>query len=225
MSQISYQNRDVNPLATLSDFIWVKDKSLSKSFCKDIIKKFDKSEDKYDGLIGLGFLDKNMKQTKDLGISTAPDSDNSLWQEEDDVLYQALKEGLDEYHTMCNGINQGLTVSPQTFNFHDTGYQIQRYEPGGFYDWHHDWTLHNSSSRLWTYIWYLNTIKKKDEGYTQFIDGTKVQPKVGRLVIFPALWNYLHRGFPSKVRKYICTGWVYGKLSTTLSSGDKFHNT
>ena len=166
-----------------------------------------------------------MKQTKDLGISAAPGSDNSLWQEEDDVLYQALKEGLDEYHTMCNGISQGLTVSPETFNFHDTGYQIQRYEPGGFYDWHHDWTLHNSSARLWTYIWYLNTIKKKDEGYTQFIDGTKVQPKVGRLVIFPALWNYLHRGFPSKVRKYICTGWVYGKLSTTLSSGDKFHNT
>ena len=66
------------------------------------------------------------------------------------------------------------------------------------------------SSRLWTYIWYLNTIENKDDGYTQFIDGTKVQPKVGRLVIFPALWPYLHRAYPSPDEvKYICTGWCY----------------
>ena len=88
---------------------------------------------------------------------------------------------------------------------------IQKYEPGGFYDWHNDWTLHDGCSRVYTYIWYLNTIKKKDGGYTQFVDGTKVQPKVGRLVIFPALWTYLHRAFPPQVPKYICTGWVYAK--------------
>ena len=72
--------------------------------------------------------------------------------------------------------------------------------------------MDDDASRVYTYIWYLNTIKKKDGGYTQFIDGTKMQPKAGRLVMFPALWPYLHRAFPPKVRKYICTGWIYAKL-------------
>ena len=209
MSLTSYQNKDYNPTSSLSTFIWIKEKSLSKSFCKEMIKKFHKSDHLYDGRIGDGVLDTNVKQTKDLTISSYPDE----WEKEDAVLFQALKEGLDEYHTMCWNIDPRLTIATHCFNFHDTGYQIQRYEPEGFYEWHHDWTLQNSSARLWTYIWYLNTIKKKDGGYTQFIDGTKVQPKVGRLVIFPATWTYLHRGFPPQVPKYICTGWVYGKPS------------
>ena len=207
MSQISYQNRDVTPVATLGDFIWIKDKSLSKSFCKNLIDKFDKSDKQYDGMMGSGVLDKNIKQTRDLSISSFKEE----WQEEDDILYHTLKRDLSEYRNMCESIDSRLVVSNNNFSFKDTGYQIQRYEPGGFYEWHHDWTMDKTSSRLWTYIWYLNTIEKKDDGYTQFIDGTKVQPKVGRLVIFPATWNYLHRAFPPKVRKYICTGWVYAR--------------
>ena len=213
MSLTSYQNKDVNPVATLGDFIWTKEKSLSKSFCNKMIEKFEKSDYQYDGKIGNGVLNQNVKQTRDLVLGSNLDE----WQEEDDVLYQALKEGLDEYHTMCWNIDPRLTVSPHCFNFHDTGYQIQRYEPEGYYEWHHDWTMNDDASRIYTYIWYLNTIKKKDGGYTQFIDGTKVQPKVGKLVIFPATWTYLHRAFPPQVRKYICTGWVYGKPTNDMS--------
>ena len=207
MNLTSYQNKDLNPTATSSDFIWMKDKSLSKSFCKKMMEKFDKSKDKYDGLVGTGRHNPNLKRTKDLGISTLKDK----WKKEDDVLLEALRIGLDEYNKMCQEHHHGLCISGENLEFFDTGYMIQKYEPGGFYDWHNDWTLHDGASRVYTYIWYLNTIKKKDGGYTQFVDGTKVQPKVGRLVIFPALWTYLHRAFPPQVPKYICTGWVYAK--------------
>ena len=206
MSLTSYQNKDLNPSATSTDFIWMKDKSLSKSFCKKMVERFDKSKDSYDGLVGTGRVDKDLKQTKDLGIS-----DIDGWKKEDKILFQALKEGLDEYAAMCQAHHHNLNVSGDILEVFDTGYMIQKYEPGGFYDWHHDWTMHDGCSRIYTYIWYLNTIKKKDGGYTQFIDGTKIQPKIGRLVIFPALWTYLHRAFPPQVSKYICTGWVYAK--------------
>ena len=209
MNLTSYQNKDLNPTATSSDFIWIKDKSLSKSFCKEIIEKYEKSKDKHEGLVGNGRIDKSLKRTRDLSISSFTEE----WQEEDDILYHTLKRDLSEYHNVCKSIDSRLEVSNINYNFNDTGYQIQRYEPGGFYEWHHDWTMNDDASRLYTYIWYLNTIKKKDGGYTQFIDGTKVQPKVGRLVIFPATWTYLHRGFPPQVPKYICTGWVYGRLN------------
>ena len=210
MSLTSYPNKDLNPSATSTDFIWIKDKSLSKSFCKKMVERFDKSKDSYDGLVGTGRVDRSLKQTKDLGIS---DSDG--WKKEDKILFQALKEGLNEYRSKCQGCHNNLNVSGNILEVFDTGYMIQKYEPGGFYDWHNDWTMHDGSSRVYTYIWYLNTIKKKDGGYTQFIDGTKVQPKVGRLVIFPALWTYLHRAFPPQVPKYICTGWVYAKSKSS----------
>ena len=207
-----YRNHDWNPVANMNDLIWMKDKSLSKSFCKKMIKKFDESDHQYDGKIGLGELNRNVKQTRDLVLGAHLDE----WQDEDDNLFKALAEGINEYREHCEHIHPGLTVTPNAFDFHDTGYQIQRYEPEGFYEWHNDWTMENDCSRVYTYIWYLNTIKKKDGGYTQFIDGTKVQPKAGRLVLFPATWVYVHRGFPPKVRKYICTGWVYAHPGAKL---------
>ena len=208
MNQISYQNKDVNPVATLGDFIWSKEQSLSESFCKNMIKKFDESDhQQLDGAIGTGQIDPWVKQTRDLMIGSNLDD----WQEEDNILYKSLKDGLDEYFDYLDSIHSSLVFS-SLIKLHDTGFQIQRYEPDGFYEWHHDWTMKNDCSRVWTFIWYLNTIKKEDGGYTQFIDGTKVQPKAGKLIIFPATWNYLHRAFPPKVWKYIATGWVYGRL-------------
>ena len=89
----------------------------------------------------------------------------------------------------------------------DTGYQIQKTQPGDYYIWHHDQT----TSRLVTFIWYLNDVK--DDGYTEFIDGTRIQPEAGKLIIFPATWDFLHRGVSPKTEtKYICTGWVHAEM-------------
>ena len=89
----------------------------------------------------------------------------------------------------------------------DTGYQIQKTQPGDYYIWHHDQT----TSRLVTFIWYLNDVK--DDGYTEFIDGTRIQPEAGKLIIFPATWDFLHRGVSPKTEiKYICTGWVHAQM-------------
>ena len=64
--------------------------------------------------------------------------------------------------------------------------------------------MHN---RLLTIIWYLNDIH--EDGYTEFYSGLKVQPEEGKIMMFPALWPYVHRGFPPKSEtKYICTGWI-----------------
>ena len=61
---------------------------------------------------------------------------------------------------------------------------------------------------LITYLFYLNTIE--EGGETEFIDGTKIKPETGKLLIFPATWTYEHRGnVPISSNKYICTGWLY----------------
>ena len=52
--------------------------------------------------------------------------------------------------------------------------------------------------RCLTYIWYLNDID--EDGYTEFIDGTKVQPKTGRICIFPATWTFIHPDIHQKIK-------------------------
>ena len=191
----------------MREFIWTKDNSLSKSFCKNVIKKFDEETRKYDGAVGTpARVDKKVKDTKDYLIRGS----DPIWKEEDEVFYQALSQGMDEYFDYLTTIHRNC--NPQFGYKHtDAGYKLQMYEPGGFYDWHHDWMMYNDSSRILVFQWYLNTIKRKDDGYTEFSNGTKIYPKCGRLVFFPATWTFLHRGYPPKVRKYICNGWIFAK--------------
>ena len=60
------------------------------------------------------------------------------------------------------------------------------------YDWHHDDSNH--VIRKLTCIWYLNTLDEDSGGCTEFQCGKKIKPEEGKLLIFPATWNYLHRG-------------------------------
>ena len=202
-----YKNADVRPRALASDYIWVKENSLTRYFCNKVIKKFDEEPGKYDGKIGDDRrVNKNIKSTKDFSISG-----HKKWEKEDGIFFTALQEGLDEYRTYLKSIHHNNIPNLQK-QTRDTGYKVQRYEPGGFYDWHNDWTIDKENgSRVYVFMWYLNTIKKKDGGYTEFTDGTRLQPKCGSLVIFPATWTYLHRGYPPKVRKYLCNGWIHTK--------------
>jgi len=208
MSSSDYKNADVRPRASLSDYIWVKENSLTRYFCNKVIKKFDEEPGKYDGRIGDDRrIDKSIKATSDFSITG-----HKEWQKEDAIFYAALKEGLQDYFAHIKSIHPNNYAACGANKTRDTGYKLQRYEPGGFYDWHNDWTMDNKNgSRVYVFMWYLNTIRKKDGGYTEFTDGTRLQPKCGSLVFFPATWTYLHRGYPPKVRKYLCNGWIFAK--------------
>ena len=183
------------PKGLIKDFIFVKDNSLPKSFCDDVIKKFDEDPRQRDGIIGKDTnqrVDKSLKDTKDIHISTT-----TGWEKEDKVFFESLKLGLNEYIEYLSNLNDCCKSYPNpTFGTNDTGYKVQKYEPGGCYHWHHDWSMSSEpiASRIFTFMWYLNTIEEKDEGYTEFADGTRVHPVAGRWIFFPAPWTFFHRG-------------------------------
>ena len=54
------------PRALIKDFIYVKDNSLSTSFCDEVIKKFDNDCRQKDGVLGAGHkhVDKSIKIQK-----------------------------------------------------------------------------------------------------------------------------------------------------------------
>jgi Rps23 Pro-64 3,4-dihydroxylase Tpa1-like proline 4-hydroxylase len=207
---------------TYSDpLIWTKNKTLSSDFCNSVIDKFENDQRKGQGQVGYGRqVFTQIKKSIDLNISFYKD-----WKNEDIIFFNSLSEGFANYMEHCNQCNQYFpnaffgsnltnTMSEST---QDSGYQIQKTEPGGYYKWHNDALLENNFLRVITYIWYLNDVT--DGGYTEFSNGMKIQPEQGKMLIFPSTWTYLHQGFPPKSEtKYICTGWIsYQMLLNTIN--------
>tara|TARA_Y100001935_G_C17242188_1_gene476307 strand:+ start:474 stop:1043 length:570 start_codon:yes stop_codon:yes gene_type:complete len=183
----------------LIDFIYIEENTLSKDFCNHCIKKFENDDRKCIGVFnngnsGMPVVDSTVKQSTDLYISSESD-----WNEENLTFDKSLSEHYESY--------VGKTFSEEyrnDFRARSKGFQIQRTEPGQFYRYHSD----SYRDRLVTYIWYLNDIF--EDGYTEFEFGLKVQPRTGKILLFPATWQYLHRGYPPKSEtKYLCTGWLY----------------
>lgn len=94
--------------------------------------------------------------------------------------------------------------------------QIQKYDKnaGHYNAWHTEQEDLNSSERVFVFILYLNDVEKGGE--TGFLikeedsdDYLKVEPKRGRLVIHPASWPFIHKGYmPESSDKYILTTWL-----------------
>ena len=187
-------------------FIWVYNDVVPPEKCQEIIDRFNKDDRTYQGITQSG-VDLNIKNSKDLLLSVHDD-----WKDIDKYFSELVSHLYVEY---CNHLisykqyenfndNPAVSLSPNFVGdvYTDTGYQIQRTEPGKGYVWHHDY----SPARIMTFILYLNTV---DEGWTKFWNGDQVSPQAGRCVIFPATWTYLHQGYPPKQTKYIMTGWLH----------------
>jgi hypothetical protein len=192
--------------------IWIKKNELSSDFCKNNINKFEDDDRKIQGSTMDG-VRLEFKKSTDLPISKYED-----WKNEDKEFFQSISRCLPEYYENCNqcgpyfpyafiGVSDYQNINPS-----DSGYQIQRTYPGEYYHWHHDGRVINNTIRVLTFIWYLNDIEY--DGYTEFNNGMKIQPEQGKLLIFPAVWCYIHRGFPPKSEtKYICTGWIHTEIA------------
>jgi len=190
-------------------YIYVEKNVLTKHRCEALIKKFEEDSRKKQGVTGAG-LDLKIKNSLDLNISHCSD-----WAKHDSYVHPKLTKVIGNYYEHLGKVIDGTSftgtppfkqVVPD--NFKDTGYQIQKTEPGKGYIWHHDFVSTNINNvqhtRHLTFIFYLNTV---DEGWTQFYNGDQIAPETGTVVIFPATWTYVHQGFPPLQTKYIMTGW------------------
>ncbi len=188
-----------------NSFIWSSSQSLTKEFCEHCISKFNSDKRVYEAMAGFR-IQTDLKTGKDLVISEHDD-----WKSEDKVFYESIHSSVSKYqeyinHNLPHHQNEVAIMKSKIYG--DTGYQIQKTEPSQFYDWHSDALVIGNQVRVLTFIWYLNTIT--EDGYTEFWDGTRIQPEQGKLVIFPATWDFIHRGYPPKSEtKYICTGWIH----------------
>jgi predicted 2-oxoglutarate/Fe(II)-dependent dioxygenase YbiX len=161
-------------------FIFEIKHALSDEQCQQMIERFEASPDMHlAGRIGQqAGTDDGIKKTTDL-----PVSGNPQWQDVDKQLFASLGKNLREFRDHFQFF-QGP--------FKDTGYHIQRYQPGEYYHWHIDGGSHEFSQRQLVALWYLNDVEGPG-GETEFLyQGVKVKPERGKLVLFPPPGCLLH---------------------------------
>ena len=181
---------------------------LSQQFCDDLISKFeDDSRKRPGGQSKEGIVDTKLKSSTDIHISTYPGYEN-----EAQHLKEQLVNELRVYKEQLEALTPVYYQILSDWKF--PGFNMQRTLPGECYNWHSDEHVMNGTSRAITYIVYLNDIHH--DGYTEFNDGTRIQPKRGHFLLFPAHWTHVHRGVPPiSETKYLATGWGYYRVIST----------
>ena len=200
----------------MEKYIYTNKTSLSKEVCSDIIELFE-NEDRKDHGVTHGGVQKNIKHTHDF---TIPENEPK-WYKYHQLFHNELTRNLQIYLNKLNenpsfkNENQNTTAVYKHFEnvtILQSVFMIQRYIMNeGRYIYHNDFSvdLKNKKNRVITYLWYLDDVE--EGGETDFPDlNLKVKPETGKLILFPATWDFPHCGkMPISSNKYIVTGWLY----------------
>jgi hypothetical protein len=185
-----------------SEFIGTYDQVVSYEFCNDVISTFDYLHN-VDGVSFCGDdqFDKSNTGRFDWSLDLSVMSpkiggypDRYL----NDVLFGCLKD----YSHMYGAIKG----EP----FYSAAQKVQKTPAGGGY---HVWHYENESLELCTraLVWMVYLNDDFEGGETEFLYQQKrIDPKQGRLLIWPAAFTHTHRGgLVLKGSKYVITGWFH----------------
>jgi hypothetical protein len=185
-------------MVDLNDLIQVYDNALEPEVCDFLIQFFEgqqQLQEKIENDYKPNFTQTNL--TENCNISR----DVNLIHNE--IIKKAFAYR-DKYYEFVD-----KRVFPESHAFEQ--FRIKKYNPkgGDMFDTHVDVKDYASSRRYLSYLWYLNDV---DEGGNTVFTGLSIQPKKGKLVMFPPLWMFPHKGEPPMSGpKYILTGYLHYK--------------
>ena len=136
-------------------------------------------------------------------------SDFNQWKEIDDTICKIIGNYSTIYSEHCT-----KTISSFTYyHFNDNGYTISKYYKNtGFQNFKHDFEWNHLGAAIVSFIFFLNTIEDEEDGELEFINGVKITPKKGNLILYPASWDIMYKHNISKNQdKYTITGKLYYK--------------
>jgi hypothetical protein len=183
---------------------------IPRHICDSIVQRFENEDRKIEGSftypVGDEFVTRK-KNNFELSSINLPG-----WEDVNKLFLECTCQVYEEYlkHLENNFSAYGDSRYPvyerelNMKNILCTGFPIQRLGKGDTYDWHHDYLV--NKPYFIQIIFYLNTLQENQGGCTEFIDGKKVRPEVGKVLIYPCSWTFPHKG--GEVLdgyKYICT--------------------
>ena len=194
----------------INDFVFIKDNALSNELCDSLIQDFtlcDTNNLTTEGLSGRG-VDHSTKRSTDLNLFQYSDLNEKYTSKIAEIFNKVLSE---EY--LINLPHNDKFAANTELFYGRTYYEclnLQKYDKlsGHYNSWHIETGNFDMSKRLFVFLVYLNDVEKG--GQTELLySGLKVQPKKGRLLIFPSTFPYVHKGHvPLSDDKYILTTWL-----------------
>ena len=172
------------------DWIKIYDDEEIGNFCDRCIEFFN-------SFPNLGVHDADYRVCKEARIPDSP-----LREE----LKEILRRVFEKYKVETKGPNHGFIrklESPAIFR-----YEVNPDKPNHFHAHADSWSF-ESATRQISIIIYLNDVT--EGGATTFTDFKySVQPKKGRVLLFPSSFNYIHKGeAPISGDKYILVSWLH----------------
>ena len=164
----------------LIDFCYVRDNSLEPELCDEILNVFHANHhlhERYEKNLKPNFTQFNFTAN----LNLYPDLHNKVMLRTFDMI--------NEYK---NKVQESIFWQ-ENFGFEQ--FRIKSYQKGtdDQFDSHVDSTDKESSLRFLAFFWYLNDVDQG--GDTEFLNfDLTIQPRKGRLFIFPPMWMYPHRG-------------------------------
>mgnify|MGYP003119879300 CR=1 FL=1 len=188
----------------ITNFIGVYDNYITKEECNKAIKLYEDQNKFNNTLNRIGFEKSSILQKQDQQFFA---SSNNI-----DVWWEDLKSTMVNFDLAWNHYlqNTGAGDAYGQQQFYYTSLKIQKTLPTeGYHVWHieHGKGFENEP-RAFVLSIYLNDVE--EGGETEFLHFSKrVKPKIGRIVIWPAGFPYIHRGNPPlSGEKYILTSWM-----------------
>ena len=187
------------------EYIYEAHNMLPKTFCKEIIEKFESDSRRRPGEVQGGAIDHKLKKCTDLSIESITD-----WGVESTCINNAFNTAFIDYQNYLKlnifgedkaGIVDHLLVGKNVVRNTLT---CRKYQVGDYFKWHTDYNP--GINRICNIIIYLND----HEACTEFIDGKKIKPEAGKIVFFPTTWVHGHCGQTiENGAKYILTSFIH----------------
>ena len=183
------------------DFIGIWDNNVDENICKELIKYYDWTvKNNYNLSSDVSDLQRNQgpgREDESIFINSAsmqyPDSlCTQYW----NCLQDCVGEYLAKYKIQVNG-----NLNSWLFKVHKVK------EKQGFHQWHYENGSYEFRDRFLVYQTYLQA--PSEGGETEFLlQSKRIDPVVGRTLIWPAGFTHKHRGNPPlKGEKIYITGW------------------
>lgn len=182
----------------LNDFIHIHENALEVEVCDFLVNLFDQSSDKHEVYRNDGvpnFTQFNLTENK-----TISEEVNKVH----NLIIKKVIEYKNQYYEYID-----KRVFPEENAFEQ--FRIKRYNIGGEerFDTHVDVTDYSSSRRFLSFFWYLNDV---NEGGETIFKDMEIKPQKGKLVIFPPLWLFPHKGMsPISNPKYLLSTYLHYK--------------
>lgn len=189
-------------MKSLSNYVKVYDDVFDKDTCNRLITLFDQETP----------LTSPYVRKSDFSW----EQDYRCFNEMDITKVETFKEFLPTYYTRVRQVYDHYKLStdssffPTTFAFEDA--RLKKYEANDYdqFGWHTDVGDKPSASRYLVMFTYLNDVEEGGETELQSDVDFTIKPICGRMVVFPPMWMFPHRGKkPISGSKYILSTYLH----------------